>query len=127
MCPFLGQMTQQVRALAFNSIESILAVGYGNTVALFSRSFTDGASTWNHIETIKGPCNNRSGLVNALIFYPVPEGGRHLLIAYAEWGWRYVNTQLWKILTNQPLVFGQILMKSSGQRRLQITMYAVCR
>lgn len=92
MSPFWSQMCQQVRSLAFNADEGVLAVGYGNTVALFTCSVADGALSWSQIEMIKGPCNNCSGLVNSLIFFPVLQGGQHLLSAYAEWGWRYNST-----------------------------------
>ncbi|KAG9084933.1 hypothetical protein FRC06_003830, partial [Ceratobasidium sp. 370] len=81
--PFLTTFTQQIGSLAYDPTGHVLAVGYGNTVALFAHY----ESKWEMLELIKGPCNNPSGLVHALLFYPTTTGHRSLLIGYAELGW----------------------------------------
>ncbi|KAG8765809.1 hypothetical protein FRC12_007279 [Ceratobasidium sp. 428] len=90
MTPFLTPFNQQIRSLAFDPTRHLLAVGHSNTVSLFihdnpDRHYTD--SNWRHLEMIKGPCNNESGLVHGLLFYPTEKGTKKLLILYAESGW----------------------------------------
>ncbi|KAG8701760.1 hypothetical protein FRC08_003913 [Ceratobasidium sp. 394] len=90
MSPFLSPFSQQIRSLAFDPTRHILAVGYGNTVALFTNENPGRQyhhSDWRSLELIKGPCNNESSLVHALLFYPSQKNTRNLLIGYAESGW----------------------------------------
>lgn len=90
MSPLLAPMPQQVRALALDMSENMLAVGYGNVTTILTREGGPKSGVWNQIEQVQGPCHNRSGLVNALLFFPVRFGPSRLLIAYTEAGWRYV-------------------------------------
>ncbi|KAG8782799.1 hypothetical protein FRC12_020409 [Ceratobasidium sp. 428] len=92
MSPFLTPFNHQVRSLSFDPTQFLLAVGHGSTVELFSyldsTNSTDQSPQpeWEHFEVIKGPSNNESGLVNALLFYPTDENSQNLLIGYAEAG-----------------------------------------
>lgn len=88
MLPFINPMPEQVRAIAYDPSQNLLAIGYGNTVTIFTRP--DSTSNWAQLDWIKGPYNNRSGLVTALVFFPTSTGHRRLMIAYAEAGWRCV-------------------------------------
>jgi hypothetical protein len=88
MSPLLTPMRHQVRSLALDMSESLLAVGYGNTVSLFDGKFDGAGPDWKERQVLKGPRNNPTSLVNALLFYPVGDGRHRLIIAYAEAGWR---------------------------------------
>ncbi|KAG8679258.1 hypothetical protein FRC08_017100 [Ceratobasidium sp. 394] len=90
MVAFLTPFNQQIRSLAFDPTRHLLAIGYSNMVALFIQEDPGHQylhSEWKSLEVIKGPCNNESGLVHALLFYPTDKGTRNLLIGYAESGW----------------------------------------
>ncbi|KAG9096566.1 hypothetical protein FRC06_008529 [Ceratobasidium sp. 370] len=90
MSPFLTPMSKQILSLAFDPMRHLLAVGYGNTVALFHQQSPGREylhTEWKMLELIKGPCNNASGLVNVLLFCPIESGRQILLIGYAEAGW----------------------------------------
>ncbi|EUC67077.1 DnaK family protein, partial [Rhizoctonia solani AG-3 Rhs1AP] len=91
MMPFLSPFSQRIRNLALDTSNSILAVGYGNTVALHASNTVKGKVTWRPIELIQGPAHNRSGLVNSLTFFPARNGSSQLLVAYAEAGWSIWN------------------------------------
>ncbi|KAG8714016.1 hypothetical protein FRC08_012483, partial [Ceratobasidium sp. 394] len=94
MAPFLTPFNQQIWSLAFDSTRHLLAIGYSNTVALFTQENPGRQylhSEWKPLEVVKGPCNNESGLVHALLFYPTDKGARNLLIGYAESGWNVWN------------------------------------
>lgn len=90
MHPFLHRMPQQVRSLAYDPSQSKLAVGFGNTVTLYDRDDDKTTPSWSQKEIIKGPANNRSALVHALLFYPGIQAQNSLLVAYAEAGFKYV-------------------------------------
>ncbi|KAG9094638.1 hypothetical protein FS749_012085 [Ceratobasidium sp. UAMH 11750] len=89
MSPILNQFNQQIWSLAFDPARRLLTVGYGSTVGLFSYSDTGyhSAVKWNTVELIKGPCNNESGVVTTLLFYPAEDNGSKLFIGYAQAGW----------------------------------------
>ncbi|QRV99713.1 WD40 domain-containing protein [Ceratobasidium sp. AG-Ba] len=89
MSPILGPFSQQIWAIAFDPARSLLAVSYGNTVGLYCFEVTSGSQKpeWGLLETIKGPCNNESAVVTALLFYPNPPNMDNLFIGYAETGW----------------------------------------
>lgn len=91
MFPLLTSMPQQIRSLALDMSENMLAIGYGNVTSILTRDGGRASGVWNQIEQIQGPYHNRSGLVNALLFFPVRFAGNRLLIAYAEAGWRYAS------------------------------------
>ncbi|KAG8693205.1 hypothetical protein FRC08_009266 [Ceratobasidium sp. 394] len=89
MNPILNQFNQQIWSLAFEPTRCLLAVGYGNTVGVFLHDNVDrqSESEWSTLEVVKGPCNNESSLVTALVFYPTDKDNRALLIGYAQTGW----------------------------------------
>ncbi|KAG9083410.1 hypothetical protein FRC06_004541, partial [Ceratobasidium sp. 370] len=89
MNPLLTTFNQRIRLLAFDPDRCLLAVAYGNTVALYVYKVKGSnlEQKWEALELIKGPYNNEFGLVNALFFYPTGSGSRNLLIGYAEAGW----------------------------------------
>ncbi|CAE6506378.1 unnamed protein product [Rhizoctonia solani] len=91
MMPFLSPFPQRIRNLALDMNDSILAVGYGNTVALHASNTVKRKVAWHPIELIQGPAHNRSGLVNTLTFFPTRSGSSRLLVAYAEAGWSIWN------------------------------------
>ncbi|KAG8715595.1 hypothetical protein FRC08_010420 [Ceratobasidium sp. 394] len=93
MYPLLGPLPEQLISLAINNsgLHTLLAVGYGSRTSIYAH--TPPGHEWNKIEDIEGPSNDRSSLVNSLLFFGDTE--RKLFIGYAEEGW-----SIWKYGTN---------------------------
>ncbi|KAG8707105.1 hypothetical protein FRC09_002026, partial [Ceratobasidium sp. 395] len=89
MTPILTPFKQRIRLLAFDPSRGLLAVAHSNMVVIYAYKYRspDSESKWETLELIKGPYNNQSALVNAILFYPTRNGSSNLLIAYAEGGW----------------------------------------
>lgn len=91
MSQVLPALPEQVRHVALDISKGLLAVGYGTSVALFAckkATTEESGPLWVQSEFIQAPSHNRSGLVNALLFFPTQDGHRRLLVTYAEAGWR---------------------------------------
>ncbi|KAG8723647.1 hypothetical protein FRC09_002368 [Ceratobasidium sp. 395] len=90
MAPILHEMTNQIRSLAFDPERHLLAVAHGTTVTLFTQHKPGryySPAKWEFLEEIKGPSDDRSGLIMGLFFYPTDKGANDLFIGYAEMGW----------------------------------------
>ncbi|KAG8680958.1 hypothetical protein FRC08_015941, partial [Ceratobasidium sp. 394] len=90
MSPVLHRMSNQVRWLAFDAARRLLAVAYGNTVALYVQNNPGRLylpSRWELLEVVKAPNNDPCGLVHAMFFYPTDKGANNLFIGYAKLGW----------------------------------------
>ncbi|KAG9097332.1 hypothetical protein FS749_006574, partial [Ceratobasidium sp. UAMH 11750] len=59
-----------IRALAFDPLRHILAVGCGAEVYIYSQSIVSGSEEWNCVERIPGPVwEGNQGIVTALCFF----------------------------------------------------------
>ncbi|KAG8789099.1 hypothetical protein FRC12_013875 [Ceratobasidium sp. 428] len=91
MSPMLHRMPDQVRSIAFDPARRLLAVAYGNLVALYVQNTSPShnlSSEWELLEEIKAPSSGVGSLVQGMFFYPTTEGTSNLFIAYAELGWK---------------------------------------
>ncbi|KAG8721930.1 hypothetical protein FRC09_007105, partial [Ceratobasidium sp. 395] len=91
MSPMLHQMPDQVRSIAFDPARHLLAVAYGNSVALYVQKTSPSQnlpSEWEFLEDIKAPGSGVGSLIQGMFFYSTAEGTSNLLVAYAELGWK---------------------------------------
>ncbi|KAG8716028.1 hypothetical protein FRC09_016102 [Ceratobasidium sp. 395] len=75
-----------IRALAYDSLRQIIAVGCGAEVHIYSQPKAGKLEDWTCIERIPGPCEGNHGIVTALSFFGKSLETRCLFIGHAMAG-----------------------------------------
>ncbi|KAG8698616.1 hypothetical protein FRC08_005803 [Ceratobasidium sp. 394] len=80
------QKARQVRALAFDPLRHMVAVGWGNEVYIYLQSTLNGQEEWRCIDKLPEPCEGNHGIVTTLCFFGRSLGSCRLFIGHAMAG-----------------------------------------